>query len=122
MFMSAGSAGVSVLEGMAVLWATEVCYLRAWKFAAGCMRQHVDEKQDYKSDADGGALREKFIANWSSDEFEGFVNSIGDVVDEMAGQLKGAEEIELMRGRCLEWWKQIVWLEERFWPNVEPYQ
>ncbi|KAJ6083102.1 hypothetical protein N7467_007237 [Penicillium canescens] len=122
MFMSAGSAGVSVLEGLAVLWATEVCYLRAWKFAAGYMRQNVGEKQDYKGDADGGALREKFIANWSSDEFEGFVNSIGDVVDEMAEQLKGAEESELMRGRCLEWWKQILWLEERFWPNVEPYQ
>ncbi|KAJ6071925.1 hypothetical protein N7499_009939 [Penicillium canescens] len=122
MFMSAGSAGVSVLEGLAVLWATEVCYLRAWRFAAGYMRQNVDEKQDYKGDADGGALREKFIANWSSDEFEVFVNSIGDVVDEMAGQLKGAEETELMRGRCLEWWKQILWLEERFWPKVKPYQ
>jgi thiaminase len=118
MFMSAGSAGVSVLEGLIVLWATEVCYLRAWKFAAGYMRQNMDEKQDYKGDADGGALREKFIANWSSDEFEGFVNSIGDVVDDMAGQLKGAEETELMRTRCLEWWKQILWLEERFWPNV----
>ncbi|KAJ6033664.1 uncharacterized protein N7446_008042 [Penicillium canescens] len=122
MFMSAGSAGVSVLEGLAVLWATEVCYLRAWRFAAGYMRQNMDEKQDYKGDADGGALREKFIANWSSDEFEVFVNSIGDVVDEMAGQLKGAEETELMRGRCLEWWKQILWLEERFWPKVKPYQ
>ncbi|KAJ5749134.1 uncharacterized protein N7511_010830 [Penicillium nucicola] len=122
MFMSAGSAGVSVLEGLAVLWATEVCYLRAWKFAAGCMREHGEEKDDYSEDADGGALRGQFIGNWSSVEFEAFVDSIGDVVDEMAGQLKGAEESEMMRGRCLEWWKQILWLEERFWPNVEPCQ
>lgn len=29
MFMSVGSAGVSLLEGLVVLWATEVCYLQA---------------------------------------------------------------------------------------------
>lgn len=116
MFMSAGSSGVSVLEGLAVLWATEVCYLKSWRFAAGCMRE--DGQRDYKKDADGGALREKFIENWSSAEFEGFVDRIGDVVDEMAGQIKGAEELEIMQGRCLEWWRQIVWLEENFWPTV----
>ncbi|KAJ5487106.1 Transcription regulator [Penicillium desertorum] len=116
MFMSAGSSGVSILEGLAVLWATEVCYLRAWRFAAGCMRE--DGEKDYKKDADGGALRERFIQNWASVEFEGFVDRIGDVVDEMAGQIKGAEELEITRGRCLEWWRQIVWLEENFWPTV----
>ncbi|KAK4871339.1 hypothetical protein LT330_000576 [Penicillium expansum] len=116
MFMSAGSSGVSILEGLAVLWATEVCYLKSWRFAAGCMRE--DGKRDYTKDADGGALREKFIENWASVEFEGFVDRIGDVVDEMAGQIKGAEELEITRGRCLEWWRQIVWLEEKFWPSV----
>ncbi|CAG8887980.1 unnamed protein product [Penicillium egyptiacum] len=116
MFMSAGSSGVSTLEGLAVLWATEVCYLRAWRFAAECMRE--DGEKDYKKDADGGALRERFIQNWSSVEFEEFVNRIGDVLDEMAGQIKGAEELEITRGRCLEWWRQIVWLEENFWPTV----
>lgn len=118
LFMSAGSAGVSVLEGMAVLWATEVCYLRAWRYAAAFLKQRGLEAQGGE-DADGGALREKFIPNWSSVEFEGFVDGIGDVLDTMASQIKGAEEAELMRGRCLEWWKQIVWLEERFWPAME---
>ncbi|KAJ5960449.1 uncharacterized protein N7479_007599 [Penicillium vulpinum] len=116
MFMSAGSGGVSVLEGLAVLWATEICYLRSWRFAAKCMAE--DGEKDYRKDADGGALREQFIKNWTSVEFEGFVDRIGDVVDEMAGQIKGAEELEIMRGRCLEWWRQIVWLEENFWPTV----
>ncbi|KAJ6187766.1 hypothetical protein N7519_002674 [Penicillium mononematosum] len=82
----------------------------------GCMRE--DGEKDYKKDADGGALRERFIQNWASVEFEGFVDRIGDVVDEMAGQIKGAEELEITRGRCLEWWRQIVWLEENFWPSV----
>ncbi|KAJ5861391.1 heme oxygenase-like multi-helical [Penicillium soppii] len=120
MFMSAGSTGVSVMEGMAVLWATEVCYLRSWRYAARCMRENGNKNGggDYSGDADGGALRGKFIDNWSSVEFEGFVNQIGDVLDEMAGQIKGAEESEIMRGRCLEWWRQIVWLEEKFWPEL----
>lgn len=116
MFMSAGSPGVSVLEGLAVLWATEVCYLRSWRFAASFLE---GRDGDPKEDTDGGALREKFIPNWSSAEFEGFVNCIGNVLDEMAGQIKGVDEAEAMRGRCLEWWKQVVWLEERFWPSME---
>ncbi|KAF7586937.1 hypothetical protein BBP40_008011, partial [Aspergillus hancockii] len=33
MFGSAGGAAGSVLEGLVVLWATETCYLRAWRFA-----------------------------------------------------------------------------------------
>ncbi|KAJ5103426.1 hypothetical protein N7532_003955 [Penicillium argentinense] len=116
MFMSAASSGVSIMEGIAVLWATEVCYLRAWKYAASFL-----EGRDgpVENDADGGALRKKFIPNWSSVEFEGFVDRIGDVLDAMAGQIKGAEEAEEMRGRCLEWWRQVVRLEELFWPAME---
>ncbi|KAJ6166810.1 heme oxygenase-like multi-helical [Penicillium chermesinum] len=75
------------------------------------LRRGARGVEDGKVDADGGALREKFIPNWSSDEFEGFVNQIGDVLDALAGQIKGAEESELMRARCLEWWRQVVWLE-----------
>lgn len=118
MFMSVGSPGVSALEGIAVLWATEVCYLRAWRYAASYGKKKAQEgKSD--ADADGGALREKFIPNWSSVEFEQFVNRIGDVLDQMAGEIKGAGEVEVMRARCLEWWKQVVWLEERFWPAMD---
>lgn len=116
MFMSSGSSGVSLIEGLAVLWATEVCYLRAWKYAASFLEQRGGEAKD---DTDGGALREKFIPNWSSPEFEAFVDRIGDLLDEMAGQIKGVEEEEAMRGRCLEWWRQVVWLEERFWPQMD---
>jgi thiaminase len=118
MFMSAGSPGVSAEEGIAVLWATEVCYLRAWRYAASYGKRKAQEgKRDI--DADGGALREKFIPNWSSGEFEGFVNRIGDVLDLMVGKIKGVEETEMMRAKCLEWWKQVVWLEERFWPAMD---
>lgn len=116
MFMSAASSGVSITEGMAVLWATEVCYLRSWKYAASYLKRRDGPPEE---DADGGALRKKFIPNWSSAEFEGFVDRIGDVLDGMAEQIKGAGEAEEMRRRCLEWWRQVVWLEERFWPHIE---
>ncbi|PLB52808.1 heme oxygenase-like protein [Aspergillus steynii IBT 23096] len=113
LFLSAGSAGTSLLEGLVVLWATETCYLRAWRFAASFLGSGQGERQD----TDGGALREKFIPNWSSGEFEGFVDGIGQVVDEMAGGYAGGDKQELL-GRCERWWRQVVWLEERFWPEV----
>lgn len=143
LFMSAASSGVSLLEGMVVLWATEVCYLRAWrhvrKTSDETMHQSygdVDLVGDaglgavpsrrgehasfmFDADSDGGALRETLVPNWSSDDFAAFVERIGNAVDELAGQeIKGAEQIEIMRGRCLEWWRQILWLEEKFWPDV----
>ncbi|KAJ5818469.1 hypothetical protein N7474_004060 [Penicillium riverlandense] len=130
LFMSAGSAGVSTLEGLVVLWATEVCYLRSWKYAASFLDGKNGKGEDGEeakknsaaggvADADGGALRKKFIPNWSSPDFEAFVNRIGDIVDETANQIKGVEEAEKMRGHCLDWWRQVVWLEERFWPDVQ---
>lgn len=118
MFMSAGSAATSLLEGMVVLWATEACYLQAWRYAASCGASRKATAGP-EQDADGGALRTRFIPNWTSPEFEAFVQRIGDVVDELAGQIKGAEEREELMGRCVQWWRQVVWLEERFWPVVK---
>ncbi|KAJ9410930.1 hypothetical protein DTO045G8_1251 [Paecilomyces variotii] len=115
LFMAAGSSGASLFEGLTVLWATEWCYLSAWRFARG----HMKEGKDAREDRDGGALRKEFIPNWSSDEFEEFVVLIRDAMDELAGKLKGVEEIERERGKCLGWWRQVLWLEERFWPNVK---
>ncbi|KAL2813145.1 hypothetical protein BJX63DRAFT_232085 [Aspergillus granulosus] len=118
MFMSASSPGTSLLEGLLVLWATEVCYLRAWRFAASGREESMGAKGDGSEDADGGALRTRFIPNWSSPEFEAFVDKIGKVLDEFA-----AEELEKLGedalAKCERWWGQVVWLEERFWPNVK---
>ncbi|KAL4816261.1 hypothetical protein BDW67DRAFT_162629 [Aspergillus spinulosporus] len=118
MFLSAASPGNSLLEGLVVLWATEVCYLKAWRYAADFLQKSAAAGN--RSEEDGGALREKFIPNWASDEFEEFVNKIGDVVDEFARQelgeeLKGDEALD----RCERWWRQVIWLEERFWPHVQ---
>jgi thiaminase len=58
-------------------------------------------------------MREVFIPNWSSDEFEGFVKRLGDLVDEM-GKTAGEEEVH----ECEEVWEMVVWAENGFWPDV----
>lgn len=127
LFMSAGSPGSSLLEGMTVLFATEYCYLHAWKYAAEVMEGSSPRPSGpspasfsvgYERDPDGGALRRKFIPNWSNAEFERFVDTVRDVTDELAGRVKGAEECEREKGKCIALWRQVLWLEERFWPKM----
>ena len=115
LFMSASSPATTLLEGMVVLWATEICYLRAWQYARTTSTQTRGEE-----DADGGALRKHFIPNWTSSEFVAFVERIGEVVDEMAGLVlvEGGENREDVLGRCALWWRQVLYLEGRFWPDV----
>lgn len=129
LFMSASSPGATILEGMTVLYATEYVYLHAWKYAASFLENSLDvcDVQTSPSsfstgpgrDQDGGALRRKFIPNWSSPEFEKYVSRLGDVADELGERIKGAEAIEKTKGQCLGWWRQILWLEEQFWPDVD---
>ncbi|KAE8158424.1 hypothetical protein BDV40DRAFT_22565 [Aspergillus tamarii] len=116
MFMSAGSPAVSLLEGLVVLWATEVCYLESWEGAKRVMGS-VSESGSGKRDLDGGALRERFIPNWTSLEFREFVEGIAEVVDALASRLLINEERDVM-AQCERWWRQVKWLEERFWPDV----
>ncbi|KAL3479258.1 heme oxygenase-like protein [Aspergillus californicus] len=119
MFMSAGSPGSSLLEGVVVLWSTEICYLRAWRYAASFL-EGSQSASGSGEDKDGGALREKFIPNWASREFEEFVDRIGAVLDEYAAGegVTGEGEGGDLQERCERWWRQVVWLEERFWPEI----
>ncbi|KAH8692728.1 putative transcription regulator PAB1642 [Talaromyces proteolyticus] len=128
LFMSASSPGADLLEGFTVLFATEYIYLHAWKYAASIMATSpisatrpspASFSAGPEKDLDGGALRRKFIPNWSSPEFEKYVATLRDITDELAGRLKGAEEVERARGKCIGWWRQILWLEEQFWPNLD---
>ncbi|KAL4954484.1 transcription regulator PAB1642 [Aspergillus filifer] len=116
MFLSSAGEGKTLLEGLTVLWATEECYLRAWRYAQSFLSSSTSTE-----DADGGALRNKFIPNWSSKEFEEFVVKIGDVLDEYAG-LELGEDLSGMRevlDKCEGWWGEVVRLEVGFWPDIE---
>jgi len=113
----------NLLEGMVVLWATEACYLSAWTYAlvfmASTQQSEIKIKKEddltHSSDLDGGALRDAFIPNWTSPEFQEFVKDIAEVTDMLAEQ-------EAIAGRDLkpfEWvWRHVLDIERRFWPEV----
>ena len=138
---------MSLLEGLVVLWATEQCYLSAWRYAASQERKQSisqspcphtngngwegmvsramstisshqeteEEKQSkYRSDLDGGALRKEFIPNWTSTEFEGFVQEIADLVNELAEREEAWRRLDVYRAV----WEHICEVERRFWPEV----
>lgn len=115
-----------VLDGLVLLWGTEKVYLEAWKFAGSKLSPLAEGTQD----ADGGALRKEFIPNWSSAEFEEFVDSLAGFVDEYWGgegeilhrttgwaRLQG-EEKRKMEGYLEELWGEILKVETAFWPDV----
>ncbi|KAI0164651.1 hypothetical protein GGR57DRAFT_206439 [Xylariaceae sp. FL1272] len=109
-FAAQGDGSKGLLDGLVVLWATEKAYLDSWSFARS-------KKEGEKSgdDLDGGALREKFIPNWTSEEFTEFVKEIGDCLDAYADELVISEDGV---GKCLHVFKSVLVLEEKFWPVV----
>ncbi|KAK3076961.1 hypothetical protein LTS18_011546 [Coniosporium uncinatum] len=105
LFGEVGREG-TLVEGMVVLWATELCYLRAWQFAGS-------ETSDVQG-GDGDVVRREFIPNWTSREFEQFVEELGGLVNECAeevgqGGLKG----------CEAFWERVLEVEKGFWPEVK---
>lgn len=107
----ARDAQQSLLEGMIVLWATEVCYLKAWTNAA----QHQPKDAQHDSDADGGALRKAFIPNWTSDEFGVFVNDIAEITDALAEREGAMKKVEVYKALFLH----VLDIEKSFWPTIE---
>jgi thiaminase len=107
LFTSTSLPRCSLLEGMTLLWATEFCYLKAWQNVVS-----KDLQDDYSHDLDGGALRSTFAPNWTSAEFEQTVGKLGDLVNELA------EKAPDKREACRTIWRQVLWLEEQFWPSI----
>ncbi|SMR52341.1 unnamed protein product [Zymoseptoria tritici ST99CH_3D1] len=109
LFAGATGGAKGWVVGLVVLWATEECYLRAWKFAKShCVAQKGE------GDAGQDVMARVFIPNWSSEEFEGFVGRLRGLVDEV-----GVEEGGWVWRECERAWRQVVWIESIFWPDVE---
>lgn len=103
LFAGATARGRGSLVGLTVLWATEECYLRAWRFA----------REAITGEGEGDVMQRVFIPNWSSDEFAEFVARIGGLVDEW-----GKHCTERERRECEVAWRQVLWAEKNFWPDV----
>jgi hypothetical protein len=63
------------------------------------------------------ALHQALIPNWTSPAFNKFVDATRALVDELANTTTARDGKEEMM-RCDEIFRQICWLEQRFWPEV----
>lgn len=70
------------------------------------------------SDTHNAALHHSLIPNWTSPAFGKFVDACRSVVDELANAQTSGNGREEMT-RCEGTWKQVLWLWERTWPEVD---
>ncbi|KAK4134428.1 heme oxygenase-like protein, partial [Trichocladium antarcticum] len=111
------------LEGALTFWGTERCYLDAWSFARDRARECGGGSG--AGDADGGALRNELIPNWSSPEFREFVDRLARLIDGAVREVlerAGDEDRERVKGELLARvegpWKTLLEAEREFWPDV----
>ncbi len=102
-----------LLNGLIVLWATEKCYLEAWRFAAS----QSSASKAHATDADSGALREEFIPNWTSEAFADFVQQLEQLVNELM-ETATLYPTEDAQDECRALWEEVLDVERRFWPEV----
>ncbi|KAF2274432.1 heme oxygenase-like protein [Westerdykella ornata] len=114
LFMSASSSSASLLEGIVVLWGTEHCYRSAWQYASS----FSSSLSTPSNESHIVALHQALIPNWTSPAFSKFVDATRNLVDELANSTTTRDGKEEML-RCEEIFRQICWLEERFWPDVD---
>ncbi|KZM24928.1 hypothetical protein ST47_g3926 [Ascochyta rabiei] len=114
LFVSASSSSASLLEGMVVLWGTEHCYRSAWQYAAS----FSTSLSTPSNESHIVALHQALIPNWTSPAFSKFVDATRALVDELANITTTRDGKEEMQ-RCEEIFRQICWLEQRFWPEVD---
>ena len=69
-------------------------------------------------DSHNAALHQNLIPNWTSPAFAKFVDACRAVVDELANAQTSGNGREEM-ARCEGAWKQVLWLWEKSWPDVD---
>ena len=82
-------------------------YFDAWSN----VKRLLSASADLDKGSSAPAVR-KFATNWSSPEFEEFVDALGKLVDGLNIE-QGSDEWE----RAGEVWKRVVELEVGFWPE-----
>ena len=90
------------------------CYRSAWQYASS----FSTSLSTPSADSHIVALHQALIPNWTSPAFSKFVDATRALVDELANITTTRDGKEEMV-RCEEIFRQICWLEERFWPDVD---
>lgn len=111
LFAGATAQARPLSVGLTILWATEECYLRAWKYALSKMNPSTEVEER-------SVMQRVFIPNWSSPEFEAFVGRIRGLLDEHGDVMEqdGWEAKE-----CETAYRQVLWAEKNFWPSSPDY-
>ena len=81
LFAGATAQGRPLVVGLTVLWATEECYLRAWRHAWAQMPEDVKTAVQKGEEGVGDVMQRTFIPHRSSAEFDAFVRRIGGVLN-----------------------------------------
>lgn len=105
------------IDAAVIFWGTEKCYLTAWTKA----KAQLDTSKSGEEDADGGALRKEFIDNWTSPEFEHFVEELGRLIDDVVAEqikLSGFKVVPALVEYFGERWEELLKAEETFWPEM----
>lgn len=101
LFAGATARGRPLIVGLCVLWATEWCYMRSWRFAK-------EQMGGEEVVAKGDIMQRVFIPNWSSVEFGEFVDRIAGVVDDFGRVCEeGSEDWK----ECEVVWRRVLWAE-----------
>lgn len=111
-----GDNPIPWLEGAVLFYATEKAYLEAWTWTKNRL-----VRQDSIKDADGGALRNEFIPNWTSMEFVAFVDQLGDIINDAVDEhrrARGSDADKQLFARASKIWDEVLVAEEGFWPEV----
>jgi len=90
------------------------CYRSAWQYASSFSTSLSTPSTENHI----VALHQALIPNWTSPAFSKFVDATRALVDELANITTAHDGKEEML-RCEEIFRQICWLEERFWPDVD---
>lgn len=93
-----------------LIWAK--VYHQAWSYAKTVKAQTDGLGKSTSGKAAATAVRGKFIPNWTSPEFEAFVQDVVSVTDAWA-RVGNAEHDE----SCAQLWKRVLDLETEFWPQ-----
>ncbi|KAI1794433.1 heme oxygenase-like protein [Ganoderma leucocontextum] len=94
-------------DGLVFLWAMERVYLDAWKYVKSLVVQ--GEVQGEQSTV--FSTVEELVKNWTSPEFEKFVDTLADLVNRLDIPWGSAAFIQ-----AEEMWARVVELEAAFWP------
>lgn len=92
-------------DAIILLWAMEIIYLKAWRFAAS----HRPTSASNENALGIETALDVLIENWTCSEFERFVDRLGALVDEISADYTGADHI----------WTQTLSLEIRFWETSQ---